>query len=333
MVKKETSKILRGVAILIVIASHYAEWMGEGNAVHPALAHAVSTWGPLGVDAFMLLSGYGLYKSADKNGISLSFVWRRLSASYIPYLLVATVLALITHELQPTNLGWVYNFLTAQDYWFMSVLMVMYLAFIICFRLFKKLRIPVLTVLVAAFSVWLYYSGHMDFWTLSNHSFVLGAAAAAAEIRFPKLFTRRNLLLVTIGALALAVAAFFLKQKNGGSGIDESYEAELVMNVFISTAVMSGAYLLPDIELRLLGLIGEASLFIYVLHTTMFYAIIFKLEKLGYTLGTVITGIITMALAVLLFKLYSVFSKYVLTRIKKKLKKRFGAGRDLYYYL
>lgn len=317
-ISRNVSGYLRGLAILIVLASHYAEWMYVEPAF-PLIRHCIGTWGPPGVDIFFLLSGYGLYKSYKQSGgIDKEFVIKRLLAVYLPYLCLALMLCVYHGDLFFKDFDGMVEFFTAGEFWFLNVMLVMYLMFIVCFAFCGKAAFPLMLVLSVVHSIWLHLSGHMDFWTLSNHTFVLGAAAAAAEIRYQKLFTRRNLLIVTIGALAGAVVAFFVMQSKGGSGIDESYEAELVMNVFISIAVMAGAYLLPDIRLRLLGMIGEASLFIYVLHTTMFYAIIFKLEKLGYTLGTAVTGVITMTTAVLLFKLYSVFSKYILTRIKKK---------------
>ena len=317
-VSRNVSRYLRGLAILIVLASHYAEWMYVEPAF-PLIRHCIGTWGPPGVDIFFLLSGYGLYKSYKQSGgIDKEFIIKRLLAVYLPYLILALMLCVYHGDLFFKDFAGIVEFFTAGEFWFLNVMLVMYLMFIVCFAFFKKAAFPIMLALSIAHSLYLHLSGHMDFWTLSNHSFVLGAAAAAAEIRFSKLYTRRNLLIVTLCAFAGAVLAFFVMQKNGGSGIVESYEAELVMNVFISTAVMSGAYLLPDVELRLLGMIGEASLFIYVLHTTMFYAIIFKLERLGYTLGTVITGVITMTAAVLLFKLYSIFSKSVLKRIRKK---------------
>jgi fucose 4-O-acetylase-like acetyltransferase len=164
-------------------------------------------------------------------------------------------------------------------------------------------------------------TGHADFWMLSNHAFVLGVFAAAGEKRFSRLYTKRNKLLVMLAGLAGAAAAFVVMQRMGGSGRAESYVAELVMNVFITLAVLGAAYLLPDKKITVLAMIGEASLFIYILHTTMFYAIIFKLESLGYAWGTAITAFITMLCAVILFRLYSLFSGPVLKDTRKKYEK------------
>lgn len=318
LISRNVSKYLRGLAILIVIASHYSEWMYVEPAF-PVLRHCISTWGPPGVDIFFLLSGYGLYKSFKAAGrIDGKFILRRVLAVYLPYLLLFLLLEIYHGEAFYRDLSGIVNFLTAGEFWFLNVMFVMYAAFIICFAFFKKAALPAMVIMGVAHTVWLYMSGHADFWTLSNHAFVLGVLAAAGEKRFSHLYTKRNELIVMLTGLAGAVIAFVIMHRLGGSGRAESYVAELVMNAFITMAVLGAAYLLPDTKMAVLSVIGEASLFIYVLHTTMFYAIIFKLESLGYAWGTVITGTITLLCALVLFKLYSLIQRKVLKYPIKK---------------
>ena len=309
MIKKDTSTILRGIAILIVIASHYAEWMGTENALHPAIAHAISTWGPLGVDVFMLLSGYGLYKSAEKGGVNGRFVWRRLSACYIPYLLVAFTLAILTHELQPTNLHWIYAFVTVQDYWFISALMVMYIAFMLSFRLFKKLRLPVLSILVIGYSVWLYLSGHMDFWTLSNAAFLIGVYAAAAEKRFPALSSMKGRILMLAAGMAGSVVCYFWMQHMGGSGTEGSYAAELVLNLFLTLTWLGIASLFPPFKPLLFGILGKHTIFIYLTHAILYFTILYRLPAWPYAQRCIITSLISLIIGCLLGELYDLAEK------------------------
>ncbi len=317
-ISRNVTGYLRGLAMLIVLASHYSEWMYVGSAF-PGLRHCISTWGPVGVDIFFMLSGYGLYKSYRAGGkIDGIFILKRVLAVYLPYLILMIILSIYHGNAFYRDLSGLVIFFTAGDYWFLNVMFVMYIVFILCFAFLKKAALPVMILLSVAHSIVLHLSGHQDFWTLSNHAFVIGVSAAAGEERFKKFYTRRNALIVMLFALAGAFVSFFVMRKLGGSGISESFEAELIMNVFITVAVLGAAYLMPDINIAPLAVIGEASLFIYILHTTMFYAIIFKLEKLGYAPGTAITAVITMAVAVLLFRAYSVFSKSVLERAVKK---------------
>ncbi len=328
MVKKDTSKILRGIAILIVIASHYAEWMGVENALHPAIAHAVSTWGPLGVDVFMLLSGYGLYKSADKGGVNGRFIWRRLSACYVPYLLVAFTLALITNEVQLTNLRWLYAFVTAQDYWFISALMVMYIAFMLCFGLFKKLRLPFLSLMVIGYSVWLYLSGHMDFWTLSNAAFLIGVYAAAAEKRFPALTSLKGRIMVLAAGIIGSAACYYWMQRMGGSGLEESYIAELVLNLFLTLAWLGIAALFPSFKPLLLGILGKHTIFIYLTHAILYFTILYRLPAWPYAQQCMLTSLISLVIACLLGELYDLAGKLP-GLIRKRQKAGTASGRSV----
>ena len=56
---------MRGIGILMVIASHYAEWYGD-VLQNETLQYALTRLGCYGVDIFFLVSGYGLVKSAGK---------------------------------------------------------------------------------------------------------------------------------------------------------------------------------------------------------------------------------------------------------------------------
>ena len=317
LITRNVSKYLRSLAILIVIASHYAEWYYL-DPPHPMLRHCISTWGPPGVDIFFLLSGYGLYKSFKTAGkVDAVFILKRLLAVYFPYILLYTGLEIYHGDMFFTSKEGLITFFSAGEYWFLNVIFVMYIAFILCFAFCRKAALPILVCVITGYSIWLNESGHFDFWTLSNHAFLIGIIAAAGEERFPKLYTQRNELILMLCALAGAVISFFVMQKNGGSGQAESYAAELIMNNFISLAVLAAAYLLPDIDTGAFGWIGESSLFIYILHTTTFYAIIFKLEGLGLGCGTVVTAVITIILAVVLYKLYSVLSSMILKKCVK----------------
>ena len=56
MITKQTSACFRGIAILMVVASHYAEWMIEATT-YPVVREFLCGFGVLGVDIFFLVSG------------------------------------------------------------------------------------------------------------------------------------------------------------------------------------------------------------------------------------------------------------------------------------
>ena len=293
-ISKNLSLALRGIAILIVIASHYAEWMYVEPA-HPVAASMIKTWGPPGVDIFFLLSGYGLYKSA-KRGVDATFIRKRFTGMYLPYLIIAALINVYSGAWKEISTRFVIDYLTAAEFWYIRVLAVFYLIFIAS-SLFLRHFSPIGVCLgVLVYSIYLFQTGHYDFWILSNAAFPLGVCAAALEEKLPEFFEEKS---AQLGILAVgltgAVIAFFVMQKNGGSGVEESFSAELWMNVFIAVSVYGAALLIKDYKAPVLPAIGRQSLYIYLLHSVMFYALIFRLEHMGYAPANIITALITIA--------------------------------------
>ena len=84
---KEQSLMLRGIAIFLVLISHYAVWIGE--IFHSdLLEYGLGRFGVYGVDLFFAVSGYGLVKSVGKKRINGTFLWKRFKTVYLPYLLI-----------------------------------------------------------------------------------------------------------------------------------------------------------------------------------------------------------------------------------------------------
>ncbi len=333
MISPKVSKALRGIAILIVIGSHYAGWMYV-EPVHIRAHHMISTWGPPGVDIFFLLSGYGLYRSARagvteqcQSGISGRFVLRRILGALLPYLLIAGLIncytgawteAVSEGHLKQTLL----SYLTCAEYWYMAVLFVLYGFFMLCFRFGGRLRLPLLTIAVILYTIWLYQTGHADFWELSNPAFLIGLWAAAAEETFPAPMGKKPLQ-AGIGLLGMAgmILSFYMMQQYGGSGVPESFGWELTMNVFFTLIILSLALLIPTWPRAVLSFLGETSLFIYLLHTVLFWALIFRLEALGYARAAMLTGLITLAVSGAVGFLYLKLSNAVSVSIAQKHKK------------
>lgn len=329
MISAKTSKMLRGIAILIVIASHYAGWMFV-EPVHVTAHDYIMKWGPIGVDIFFLMSGYGLHKSAERGrhtkhndtGITLTFILKRIIGAYIPYLICAGLInaydgtwksAIEEDRLRDK----IIHYLTTGGYWYMNVLFVMYIAFIVIYRFGGKLKLILITAAVIGQTYYLFNKGYADFWELSNMAFIIGILAAAAEDKF------RSAMLSPIFKIVLAVISgvgmwytFNGVQHNGGSRAETSFGWELAFNIFFTLGVLCIAYLIPTWKGLVLTTLGECSLFIYILHTSMFYALVFSFEDHGYATAASITGLITLAVAVVLGVLYNSLTGIITRRLK-----------------
>ena len=88
---KKTGYWFRGIAIIMVILSHYAEWWSwftplTGKAEEFRLA--LAGLGVFGVNIFFFFSGYGLTKAAGDDRIGVQFIVRRIQSVYLPYFVI-----------------------------------------------------------------------------------------------------------------------------------------------------------------------------------------------------------------------------------------------------
>lgn len=76
---------LRGIAILIIIISHYSVYMG---------APMLGPFGGMGVAIFLFISGFGLNESFKKNGLS-GFWHKKISRVMIPYWITLVIISIL----------------------------------------------------------------------------------------------------------------------------------------------------------------------------------------------------------------------------------------------
>lgn len=121
--------MLKGVAIILIICSHCSSGWEWGRLLTP--------WGGIGVAIFLVVSGYGLNESYKRNGLD-GFWRKRLSKVYIPYIFTVLLYALVK--------GWSLEqfagacLLIRCPYWFVSYIIVYYIAFWCSMKCFAKYR-------------------------------------------------------------------------------------------------------------------------------------------------------------------------------------------------
>lgn len=177
---KEQSLSLRGIAILMVMVSHYADWYA-GYLTNEAFGYGLTRLGVYGVDLFFLVSGYGLAKSVTRKRIGWQFLWNRLKTTYLPYLLIAGLIRLYEGGIH-TPREW-FRFLTGFDYWFIRNILLFYGSFFVIYRLAKKewVRMLLLFLVQIGYMGWLAYLGRGSFWYVSNIAFFIGVLLAQYE--------------------------------------------------------------------------------------------------------------------------------------------------------
>lgn len=303
MISNKTSKFLRMIAILMVIASHYAEWMYV-EPIHPGLKAWVSELGPYGVDIFLLLSGYGIYKSAVKQEkVDWRFVIRRIESTYIPYLILVICIDALSGTLfSLDSRGWM-RLLQGYDFWYMNVLFIFYILFILIWQMNRIMRLPLITIAVIGVSISMFRLGRLDFWYISNLSFLVGIYAAALEKRWKGFVERKIPLILSFVALFLFI---FTKSE------------AWIMNLLFSIGVVGIAYYIPQWK-YLPTRIGENSLFIYILHQYLFWQFTIVWGKYSYPKMAVMIGITTIIICVIVGMFYQSIIKILREKTYEKL--------------
>ena len=275
LIDHKTSKAFRGVAIIMVMIVHFANWNYQGP-LSEIWKGMVSSFGIYGVDIFFMLSGYGLVKSYEKNGIDRRFVTRRILNSYVPYLLIIGSLSIFVDKNIDGPMA-VLDLLIGQNFWFMRVLFAFYLMFMVIYRI-GFLKEIFLTAAVLALTCYLYLTSHADFWYLSNGAFLIGVYAATIEKKYgdkvKEFMVRFNL--AGIGLAAASSSAYLYS-------VTASKSAHMLSSMMFTIMIL-GFCVQLDCKGYILPVIGSYSLYIYLIHGRILWFLVSKFETMSFHL-------------------------------------------------
>ena len=182
ILSRNISDMLKGIAIIMVTFSHYAEW-GKDYFISPKLAEFIASLGDYGVGIFFLLSGYGLYIAYGDKKTDVRYLLIRIIKIYIPYLLIASFIAIYGGGIE--GIKDIFRLLTGADYWFMITIFILYLSFYVFGKL-PKISVLLESIFVAALSLFFYFRGFQVFWYSATWTFALGMILALLERKFIK---------------------------------------------------------------------------------------------------------------------------------------------------
>lgn len=303
----ETTNELKGLAILSVIFIHVGYFLTSNNQ----FLFPLSTFGGVGVNIFLFLSGFGLTMSALKKDLSISkFYLKRLSKVIIPVWIFLIIFLLldkfalgITYPTALTIRNF-FGFFPQADLfhdinsplWFITPLVLYYLLFPLLFR--KK--IPELTAL--AFYIIYYYllkyfipdevnEGVKNLWILHYWAFPLGILFASILTRLKNYqqfnnlaikLQNKRLISITLRSFVLCLMAlvWYYFFKNSGVGEDKFTEQLYsIIAMFITIFI----FILKPIKNQFLNLLGVFSFELYLLHWPLMnrYDFIFRFIPAG----------------------------------------------------
>lgn len=316
---RQTGYWFRGIAIIMVIASHYAEWwawflVSEGKAEDFRLT--LTRLGIYGVNIFFFFSGYGLTKAAENKKIGRHFVWRRIQSVYLPYLVVVGTIQILSGGFG--SFSEFMKYLYGYDYWFMFVLFLFYIGFILIWAVWKNPHLRVLMFLIYTLAIIkvMFDKEMQSFWYVSNLAFVLGIALATYEPVCRKAPFMAKILFIP---LLLSFTIYYeLYMDKTGMIPEQILHLQMLNTVLWTLQIACIAALIPWHDLVLCGL-GKCSLYLYLWHTYIFMSFVNGLSyemRIRILLGAVIT----VAVAVLCEFLAEFVSKMLSEKVIKSVK-------------
>lgn len=295
---------LKGLAILMIIVSHYFDFWSqavslEGNAKLFCLG--MMKLGDYGAALFLMLSGYGLVKSLKGGRVTFRFMGRRLQNVYFPYLIIMGLIDLYNGAF--TDLASVGRFLTASSHWFLTVLFILYIAFMILWAvpLPKWLRVITITLFTFAFSSCLYLDGRQDFWFCSNFAFPLGVLIAEYEKETKWICQKAGSVLLPISALMMIPVIISGLGLNGAPISAIKSVQDLLqftgaqLNFCLLIIFFTSKWPLFDPVIRF---VGKISYYLYLTHTFIFVKVVNALEcNIGVRF--IIAALVTLAVTII----------------------------------
>jgi len=268
---------LKGIAILLVVVGHL--W------THVSLVETTPNLSKNAVSMFLLLSGYGLTLSWNKNPLtSRTFFKKRLSKVMVPYWITTIVILILDYFLlkrhySTTDIVLTFfgiNFtesLRHLDYarWFITFIIVYYLIFFLSTRYAPGLYSLVMIFLCSILLFFLRRSEYLPFGSPHHFvSFPIGCTIAHFHKKIAQIISRRHIIYATITLfiLCMTLICYITDAKQT---INDKYISLLlnssspILFCFILILIIS---LIGQIGLvsKLLIFLGDLSYEIYLVH-------------------------------------------------------------------
>lgn len=307
--KRETS-ILKGIAILSVIWAHsngagfFENIRIIGNSI------LAGNFCSAGICLFLFLSGYGIYCSLERSGIK-NYWQKKLFKILIPYMCVQIFWIMYmwfkegVHYSLFTTLTQLLGINPSNSYdasmWYVSYQFFWYIYFFVIFIIFRKLDNVVLVMCILNI---ICYELLPKIWDVSFYCtipFTLGAIFA----RHRKNFVEKKTSIVMF--IILCSVAYELIYLHGWriKLADNIGSCSLMFSIIILIKWIEKIYSFP-----ILNFIGKISFWLYLLQIIIFSNSIYKIYGLRLDLY-VVTLIVTIFLASILYKIYNVIQKYL----------------------
>lgn len=165
--------IAKGIAVFMILISHIGDKSGY---------RFFTPLGGIGVSIFIICSGYGLYKSYLKNGLT-NYFRKRFVKLLIPYWIVFIGYSIFNFQDFITLVKGFTLIEVPSIFWYVQYIVIMYIAFYIIFRFFNNLAIGAFFI----FSIILFIVNRNLLLGEQSFAFVMGLLLAKINISSNKI--------------------------------------------------------------------------------------------------------------------------------------------------
>lgn len=203
IITKNASDNAKAVAIVMVMVGHL---ISSNKTTLPPYFQEFATFS---VGVFLFLSGYGLVKSFESNGLN-GFLSKRFLSVYIPFVLATLVTSIYrdAYTENPLEILYTVTFLSSQlkidpTMWFVYFICIWYISFYLIFKTTKNN--------IARFSALLFISFILSHLPSKSYSYVLHSMFSLHAFAFPlgvfcALFIKANKNQMMLSAMVLILA-------------------------------------------------------------------------------------------------------------------------------
>lgn len=326
---KSVTTELKGVAILMILFGHIGYFLSTNHS----FLYPLSISSGVGVNLFLLLSGFGLTKSARHKEISIfDYYKKRIPRLFLPLWAILTIFYiadfLLLGKTYPlTNLVQSYlGFFPDNDIytslnsplWYFTVIIFYYLIFpLIYYAKFLKYLTPLILFLVSNWILRLNLpvsEATFNLYKLHDIAFPLGVFFALLNLYFYKTFHLHKFdfvknyynfakifkyKILSYPAIAVILAVFAYFSYYSGVGTDKHLEQ--ITSIFLMSLLIA-IFLIKDFKIRFFSFFGLYSYGIYLIHWPILYKYDLLFKTLPAFLAVFLYLFILLTLAALLEK-------------------------------
>lgn len=302
MIRKETSNFIKVIAIFLVIFGHL-------DLIHNG--------GIYGVSLFLIISGYGMYKSNQINGLK-DFWIKRIKTVLIPYSVVSIIVFLLDYLLNGKKYNFVLMIITIlgggivspvdKTMWYITYILYWYLVFYILNIIFTNKKLTIMVSFIIGISMYIFINFAIPSLTVIKlYSIMFPTGMFLAYLSNFK-YNRKYKLNISI--ISLIVCIFTYNINYGNAAVNP------IFLVFICIFII---YLIEVFykEKNFITYISNISFYMYLFEAILMWKFTYIFCINNYYISLIIYFFVLISISILFEKIFDmIYDKKILNKFK-----------------